>query len=603
MIKHSISITLLTGLLMSGCGSSGEAESTDSKDESNTGKEINYEGQLKITEVLTKDENDGNDWIEIQVTGEQAIDLTGFKVSDSTNEPAPLPEITLQPEEYLVVFATDEAPADGSYYVPFKLGDDDSVTLTYGEQTIDNLSWQDSDVKKGRSYGEYAGVVQRLYPTPNQDNIPFNAFLLEEVVKVEINLSEEDWQNILDNPLAEEYKPASLIYNGIELAEVAVRTKGNSSLNAVANDPESIRYGFKLDINYYQDEQKLLGLKKLSFNNNYSDPSMMREYLSYQMMEDMQVPTPRIAYVDLYIGGEHMGLYNVVEAIDSEFIERHFNNDEGDLYKADINSTLAFIDYVAESYTSLELKTNEETSEKQALINFIDSLSNTTEPAANLNIDLWLRYLAVNTFLVNLDSYQGIFAHNFYLYQDITEQGDQITLLPWDYNMSVGGFTAGCNLESISDFLIDEPVTGAISTRPLVDKILAIDEYKATFHQYLNELLSTAANYDTMSEKIDNIANLIAPYVAADPTKFFDEDTWKTSLDTSVENTSAGGMTPPGGGGGMPPPGGGGMIPPGGPATTIIGLREFLTERIDSVSQQLNGDIPSTSAGGGGCDS
>ncbi|MGJ8679723.1 CotH kinase family protein [Paraglaciecola sp.] len=628
--KSKISLALLTALLVCGCGSSGTTESDNTNIENNAPVDpsINYAGKLKITEVLTKDENDGNDWIEIQVIGEQAVDLTGFTVADSTSEPAALPEIVVQPGEYLVVQATDNAPADGSYYVPFKLGDDDSVTLTYGEQVIDSLIWQDSDVKKGRSYGEYAGELQRLYPTPNQDNIPFNAFLTEEVVKVEINLSDEDWQNILDNPLAEEYKPASLIYNGIELAEVAVRTKGNSSLNAVARDPDSNRYGFKVDINYYQDDQKLLGLKKLSFNNNYSDPSMMREYLSYQMMDDMQVPTPRIAYVDLYIGGEHMGLYNVVEAIDSEFIERHFDNDEGDLYKADIGSDLTFVDYTAQSYNSLELKANEETSDKQALINFVDALSNSNEPANNLNVDLWLRYLAVNTFLVNLDSYQGIFAHNFYLYQDINEQGDQITMLPWDYNMSMGGFSGGCNLENMSDFLIDEPVTTSIEARPLVDKILAIDEYKQTFHKYLNELVTTTAEYGAMSTKIDNIATLIAPFVAADPTKFFDEETWRTSLDVSVDSTSnlaggggmipgGGGMIPGGGGmipggGGMIPggggmiPGGGGMIPGGGmgQSGTIAGIREFLSARINSVSEQLSGTIPSTSTGGnGGCSS
>jgi len=630
-LSNRIYPAILSALILGGCGSDGSTEDSPAT-EADDASQV-----LRISEVLTKDQAGGPDWIEIEVVGDESVNLAGYSLSDSTNDPASLPEITLQAGQYVVIQATDDAPTDGSYYVPFKLSSDDSVTLTYDGTVIDSLAWQDSDVKTGRTYGEYNGLVQRLYPTPGADNIAFNAFLTDEVVKVELELSDEDWQAILADPTAEEYKTAVMTYNGIEVADIGFRTKGNSSLSGVANDPDSIRYSFKADINYYQQDQKFLGLKKLNFNNIYADPSMMREYLSYQMMDDMGVPAPRISYVDLYIKGQHMGLYNVVEAIDSEFVERHFDYEEGDLYKAAGTSTLVFIDYASESYSGLELKTNEETSQKQILVDFIAALQS-SEPASLLNLDLFLRYLAVNTFLVNLDSYQGPFAHNFYLYQDINDQGEQITMLPWDYNMSINGFPAGCSSDIATNFLIDQPTTVALAERPLVAKILEIEAYKATYHQYLTQVITEAAEYSKMSAKIDVVAALIDPYVAGDPTKFFDYETWQTSLTDTVESQSMGGAPnaggePPADGeagpvdgeaqpvdgevqpiggevlpvdGELPPMDGllpptDGELPPGGAMpgnqeTTIIGLREFLIGRIDNVGKQLSGEKPSTNS-------
>lgn len=50
-----------------------------------------------------------------------------------------------------------------------------------------------------------------------------------------------------------------------------------------------------------------------------------------------------------------------------------------------------------------------------------------------------LRYFATNTALVNLDHYQGDKKHNYYLY----EENGVFSILPWDYNMSFGGYSGG----------------------------------------------------------------------------------------------------------------------------------------------------------------
>ena len=66
-----------------------------------------------------------------------------------------------------------EAPEDGSAYVPFKLGSDDSVSLFQEDDLIDKLDWADGEALIGYSYGRYpdgSENTQTLSPTPGYEN-------------------------------------------------------------------------------------------------------------------------------------------------------------------------------------------------------------------------------------------------------------------------------------------------------------------------------------------------------------------------------------------------------------------------------------------------
>ena len=73
---------------------------------------------------------------------------------------------------------------------------------------------------------------------------------------------------------------------------------------------------------------------------------------------------------------------------------------------------------------------------------------------SGVDVDLLCKYMAVQTFVVNLDSLSGNMAHNYYLY----EKDGQLALLPWDYNLAFGGFMSGDALSTIN-FPIDTPVS------------------------------------------------------------------------------------------------------------------------------------------------
>ncbi|MEZ4525593.1 MAG: carbohydrate-binding domain-containing protein [Desulfobacterales bacterium] len=132
-------------------------------------------GDLVINEIMAKDVNDGSDWIELYVKGTQAVNLADYSLTDeeADHEKISLPAVTLQPGQFYLIQATDTAPADGSAYVAFKLGADDSVILYKGENIVDAFDWEDIDAPEGCSFGRLpdgTGIPQTLSPTPGTAN-------------------------------------------------------------------------------------------------------------------------------------------------------------------------------------------------------------------------------------------------------------------------------------------------------------------------------------------------------------------------------------------------------------------------------------------------
>lgn len=401
------------------------------------------------------------------------------------------------------------------------------------------------------------------------ENIVFNK---NKVTTVDIEIAEEDWADMLENASAEELKQADITVNGKKVENVAIRTKGNLSLRSVVNS-DSDRYSLKIDFDYYDDTQSLYGLKKLNLNNNYSDSTLMREYISYELMEQMGLPTPAHSYMYVTVNGEERGLFLGVEAVDETFLANNYGSNDGFLFKPDgTGSDLKYISDDIEDYTGIGLKTNEGNINQSKLVEMLDAINNGGDIEKYIDVDEMLRYFAVNTALVNLDSYQGNMKHNYYLY----EQNGVFSIIPWDYNMSFGGFGAGggriaggngenqadvtTNMEKpvaqnngqpdqtgdggmqqqrgggvdmgmgMSDNLINDsainfsvttPVSGTtLEERPLLKALLSNDEYRDKYEGYLEELATTYLTEEYVQSITKKLAVLLTTYVEADPTKF-----------------------------------------------------------------------------------
>ena len=422
-----------------------------------------------------------------------------------------------------------------------------------------------------------------------QPNYVTTIFDDDKVIEIYIEMSEDDWQEMIDNASAEEYTSANITVNGTTYTNVGIRPKGNSSLSQIVADSTTDRFSFKLKFDKYIDGQTLDGLSKLVLNNNMSDTTYMKEYLSYKLLDSLNVPTPECAYAHITVNGEEWGLYLAVEPIEEEFIERHYGSINGNLYKPESDSVaMGNKDDNGQMQTPPDMNNGDNSMQMQTppdmnngdnsmqmpqsmpngigggmggnsngadlvwngddvsnyssifdnaifkttdsddytkILDMIEHLDSLEDIESYLNVDEVLRYFAVNTFLVNLDSYASNMKHNYYLYED----DGLVSILPWDYNLSFAGFQAGSASNAIN-FPIDSPVSDSLEASPLIGKLLEVDKYKELYHQYLNEIVENFINNGTYETLITKVNSLISNYVENDATAFYTFEEYTNSL-------------------------------------------------------------------------
>ncbi len=391
----------------------------------------------------------------------------------------------------------------------------------------------------------------------NQQNQATQVFPKDHVVDVKITMAAADFQDMLENASQEEFKTASVDYNGQHFDHVAIRTKGNLSLRSVVSS-DSDRYSFKISFDEYISSQQLYGISKINLNNNYSDASYMREFLTYELAERLGLPTPGYSFVNVYVNGELKGFYLAVEQIGESYLERNFGNAYGALYKANggNGSELTWLETM-DAYKGLDLKSK--SSNDNVILDMLKELNTGTDYSKVLDVDEALKFIALNVLTANMDSYLGTNKHNYYLY----ENKGIFSVLPWDYNMAFGGLGG-------SGILIDEPTQGTLSERPLIDKLLKVDAYKQKYHKYLTESIEGYLSGEVFAARVQELSQLISGYVEQDPTAFYTYDEYLkgvTQLTTfaaqqvatiakQLDGTSPSSGDGSGSGGGM---GGGGM--------------------------------------------
>ena len=345
----------------------------------------------------------------------------------------------------------------------------------------------------------------------------------ESVIDIYIDIDDADLEDMRKYPENEEYHSADITVDGVKIENAGIRTKGNMTLRSIASS-ESERYSYRIKFNKYVKGQKLLGLDELCLNSGYSDPSYMREYLHYKALRELGMNVPYTAFCNVYINGELSGFYLAVEGLDSTFLKEEFgeNYKNGNFYKMEEGSTLEYKQ--DENYSYAELKSGDDT-DLSSFKEFVKNLNEVTDGEKGniesfLNVESALKYFASNIVLCNYDSYQGSQHHNFYLYED---ENGVFTVVPWDFNMSMGGF-GGSN----STVGIDSPIiSGSMESLPLLNKLLSVPEYKEEYYGYIKQLMTML---DSFESDVTAVKNKISKYVQNDPTAFYTYEEFESAV-------------------------------------------------------------------------
>lgn len=311
----------------------------------------------------------------------------------------------------------------------------------------------------------------------------YNAYFLKDQLQtVSIEIDQNNLNYLLQNAADEPYVLTQSVTIGhTTLGYCGLRTKGNYTLaHAYADNPGSDRFSFTVNFGEYVtkeafgEKQTFFGCDRISFNNFFFDKSMLKEFFSLMLMEEMGLPTPQFGLAKLYINGEYYGVYAMVEALDESILEQHFGVEDKLLssYLCKPTGTRLRYGELAKDPAPLyeyDEQTKTEVADMLPVVlewaRRLECLASGTDFSGNpvdvqseeylqllsqvMDVEGTLKYFAVHSWLCQLDNmFVGL--QNFGLY--VSPEGVS-TLLPWDYDLAFG-----CYFPSTAENTANYPV-------------------------------------------------------------------------------------------------------------------------------------------------
>jgi len=268
----------------------------------------------------------------------------------------------------------------------------------------------------------------------------FNGSVLHDL---RLTMKPDDWDTLKARFMWDTYYPADFEWRGVKVPMVGIRSRGQGSRNPV-------KPSIRIDFNRYHEEQRFLGLNALILANAAQDPAMLNRRLSMAVFSRVGLPASRVVHARVFVNGEYVGLYEAVEAVEKPFLARVFGRDgdarkrdEGYLfeYKWETDYQWTYLGPDLASYAPLfELQTRQMDAPSlvygpiEDMIRTINEVSDADfEPEVGryLHLQLFIRHLAVERFISDIDGFLGDWGpNNFYLYR--FDGGTLAAIIPWD---------------------------------------------------------------------------------------------------------------------------------------------------------------------------
>lgn len=175
---------------------------------------------------------------------------------------------------------------------------------------------------------------ERLGVQPASRVMGYETRLFDTAAVHTVDIVMDDWEGFLETCENEEYTVCDLVIDNEAYQNVGIRAKGNTSLSSVSQ-MGSQRYSFKIEFDHYDSAKTYHGLDKLCLNNLIQDNTMLKDYLTYQMMGAFGAAAPLCSFVYITVNGEDWGLYLAVEGVEDAFLQRNYGSGSGELYKPD----------------------------------------------------------------------------------------------------------------------------------------------------------------------------------------------------------------------------------------------------------------------------
>ncbi len=345
-----------------------------------------------------------------------------------------------------------------------------------------------------------------------------------QVRRIDLALAQADWERMWADPEAKLQVQADAVVFGQPLPDVGLRMRGQFSLRE-----SGAKKPWEIDTDAYVDGQEFHNLRQLMLLNNVGDPSLLKEKLAYEMMAFAGLPASHVTYVELWIDivddaapPAYWGVYTMVERVDRKYLANRFGpaSQDGNLYKAS-HAQRGPMDliYYGEQITAYPTQNgqyaygkmnNEAAADYSDVIALCRVVDGTDYASAEeftraledvLNVDAFLRYMAVVTVLDNWDTYPNT-GNNYYLFNNPVSE--RFEWIPWD-------LTWGENAQAP---LFGRSGPALLERAPLYDRVFSVERYRSRYAAYVDLLLRHWFTPEHIAGQVQYYHRQITPYIA-----------------------------------------------------------------------------------------
>ena len=359
------------------------------------------------------------------------------------------------------------------------------------------------------------GDVQNYPSAPLYDPATLRTFFIQ--------FESEDWEaEMVAFNNTDVDVPATVTVDGKVYPDVGVHFRGNSSFGVGNGFKRSLALAF----DFVHDDQAIGGYRTLNFLNANTDPTLMRTVLSMYIARQY-IAAPKTNFVRVVINGENWGVYENAEQFNKEFIAENFGTTKGTRWKIPQGNQGGFTyqgDDPSRYNRTYQIKSKDEPEAWSALIDLVKTL-NTTPPesleaalASRLDIDAYLRFLALDNVMISADAFLQRVS-DYSLYRDPTGRFHFI-------------FHDANEMFSTGRAELSPLVSQNDTSKPIIAKVLAVPALRAKYLGYVREIAEKSLDWKALGPVVKQYRDLIADDVARDTRKLFStEDFVRTTAD------------------------------------------------------------------------
>jgi spore coat protein H len=277
--------------------------------------------------------------------------------------------------------------------------------------------------------------------------------------------------------------------------DAGIRLKGSGSFQPIEKKPS-----LAIKFNEFISGTRLYGHSKVFLDNSQQDPTYLCEVIGAELFSKAGVPAPRHNYARVELNGRDLGLYVLSEAVNREFLARHFSRTKGNLYEG---SNVDVTDKL-EKDSGDESKDQKDLKALAAAAAEPDATMRIKKLSTLLDLDRFISFAATEVFTWHHDGY-SMDRNNYRIYND--PGTNQMVFIPHGY-----------------DQLFGKPKGPLFPEwKGLVAKaVLDSSEGRTKYRDRLAALTSSAFKMEDVNKRIDAYAPLVKPLLTGDAAQKYD---------------------------------------------------------------------------------